>query len=199
MLTGFSIRRDFRISPSASVQQWQWDLRTAQFQILKEIPPHLAPRKSSASSQRGDLVASIGGNNVSVSKRGDPKGPYLTFRWLSYLFVAFTSEDTRLIAVAGPDPFGARMWDLEPNAEPLFFKSGKANIFSAAVSRDGAYLALGDRDGYISMWPLWKAAADELCARVTRNLSMEEWRRYVGESIPYERTCPELPAGTRAH
>jgi len=35
-----------------------------------------------------------------------------------------------------------------------------------------------------------------LCTRVWRNLSMDEWRLYVGENIPYERTCPSLPPGT---
>ena len=38
-------------------------------------------------------------------------------------------------------------------------------------------------------------AADHLCTRVSRNLSREEWRIHIGDSIPYERTCPDLPAG----
>jgi hypothetical protein len=68
-------------------------------------------------------------------------------------------------------------------------------IRSTAISDNGEYLAIGDAEGNIWLWRLWTAAADYLCTRVSRNLSIKEWRYYVGESIPYERTCPDLPAG----
>ena len=45
------------------------------------------------------------------------------------------------------------------------------------------------------LWPLWTAAADYLCTRVWRNHSIEEWRFSIGEGIPYQRTCPNLPPG----
>ena len=32
------------------------------------------------------------------------------------------------------------------------------------------------------------------CRRAGRNLTCEEWRRFVGEE-PYTATCPELPPG----
>jgi hypothetical protein len=67
-----------------------------------------------------------------------------------------------------------------------------------AFSRDGSRLTLGRQDGSVHSWPLWNAAADSLCARVWRNLTMDEWLQYVGEGIPYERTCPSLPAGIGA-
>jgi tetratricopeptide (TPR) repeat protein len=35
--------------------------------------------------------------------------------------------------------------------------------------------------------------ADQVCKLVGRNLTYEEWQRFVGEAIPYERTCPNLP------
>jgi hypothetical protein len=39
------------------------------------------------------------------------------------------------------------------------------------------------------------ALAEEVCSKVRRNLTQEEWRRFVGPSVLYERTCPNLPAG----
>ncbi|HEY6340699.1 MAG TPA: hypothetical protein VIY49_04335 [Bryobacteraceae bacterium] len=33
---------------------------------------------------------------------------------------------------------------------------------------------------------------------VGHNLSMDEWRTYVGEGIPYQRTCPNLVPGPGA-
>jgi WD40 repeat protein len=33
----------------------------------------------------------------------------------------------------------------------------------------------------------------DACSRLTRNLTEDEWQRYVGAEIPYHRTCPNLP------
>jgi len=54
---------------------------------------------------------------------------------------------------------------------------------------------MDSRTGRLVVWRLWSEAADYLCSRVWRNLSINEWRLYTGESIPYERTCPKLPPG----
>jgi len=31
------------------------------------------------------------------------------------------------------------------------------------------------------------------CERVTRNLTIDEWKHYAGPEIPYRRTCENLP------
>ncbi|MEO1447760.1 MAG: hypothetical protein AAFV46_16300, partial [Cyanobacteria bacterium J06635_11] len=36
----------------------------------------------------------------------------------------------------------------------------------------------------------------EACDRLTRNLTRREWNRYIGEDLPYEQTCPNLPMPT---
>ena len=33
----------------------------------------------------------------------------------------------------------------------------------------------------------------EACRRLPRNLTKEEWARYIGPEIPYRPTCPDLP------
>jgi hypothetical protein len=33
----------------------------------------------------------------------------------------------------------------------------------------------------------------DACARLTRNLTIKEWLGYVGPTVPYHRTCPNLP------
>jgi WD40 repeat protein len=35
----------------------------------------------------------------------------------------------------------------------------------------------------------------QACARANRNLSRQEWERFVGPAHPYHRTCPNLPEG----
>jgi WD40 repeat protein len=33
----------------------------------------------------------------------------------------------------------------------------------------------------------------DACSRVTRNLTHEEWKQYVGTDVPYDKTCPKVP------
>jgi hypothetical protein len=68
---------------------------------------------------------------------------------------------------------------------------------AAVFSSDGARLRAMTRSTVLE-WPLWTAAADYVCTRVWRNLSLNEWRLYVGDSLPYQRTCPALPPGEGA-
>jgi hypothetical protein len=48
---------------------------------------------------------------------------------------------------------------------------------------------------------LWPARAESLaelvCTRVWRNLTLDEWRLFVGdpEQVPYQSTCPDLLPG----
>jgi hypothetical protein len=56
-----------------------------------------------------------------------------------------------------------------------------------AFSPDGKYLVTGNK-----AWLLWPDdLVAEACARLTRNLSPEEWRQYLGDE-PYRKTCPGL-------
>jgi WD40 repeat protein len=87
-----------------------------------------------------------------------------------------------------------QIWDLRNPTEGLILPAAGI-VSSVAFSSDGLRVAAANADGEARMWLLGQAAADDLCGRVWRNLSMDEWRRYVGESIPYEKTCPALPAG----
>jgi hypothetical protein len=38
-----------------------------------------------------------------------------------------------------------------------------------------------------------RLVSDSVCQKVWRNLTLEEWHKFVGIELPYERTCPNLP------
>jgi WD40 repeat protein len=170
-----------------------WDLRHPQ-PLPVRFPGHKSPVTSMAFSNDETLLASAGDDlAVRVWNLANPNTEPLTFRGSGY-FVKFSLDDSRLLAGGTAD---LRLWDLrEPNAPPLEFKGARAPIRAAAISPDGTRLAYGDSDGNVWLRNLWTAAADYLCTRVSRNLTPDEWRLHVGE-IPYERTCPTLPDGTR--
>jgi hypothetical protein len=48
--------------------------------------------------------------------------------------------------------------------------------------------------GYARVWE-WQA--DDLianaCATMPRNLTLAEWQQYIGDALPYQATCENLP------
>ena len=106
--------------------------------------------------------------------------------------VAFAPDGNRLASASFDNT--VHVWDLRHPAAPPVALSTFGRVFFAPA---GNHLASANEDG-VRIWPLWSAAADSLCTRVWRNLSMEEWKFYIGEGLPYERTCPNRPPGAGA-
>jgi len=75
--------------------------------------------------------------------------------------------------------------------------SGYGNaVYSVAFSPDGQTLASGSWDQTIHIWiARTEILAGKICQQVWRNLTLDEWRQFVGADLPYDRTCPNLVAG----
>jgi WD40 repeat protein len=90
-----------------------------------------------------------------------------------------------------------RLWNLrQPGDDPIVLRANQGKINSVAFSPDGARLAAGTDDQTILIWATrTEDLAQLVCGQVWRNLTLDEWRQFIGEGIPYERTCPNLPSG----
>lgn len=86
-----------------------------------------------------------------------------------------------------------RLWDLRRGdaAQAAVVLGGHGLwIWDFAFSPDGDRLVSGSADRTLRTWltrtELW---ADELCRLVSRQLTREEWKQYLGTDLAYEETC----------
>ncbi len=108
--------------------------------------------------------------------------------------VAF-SPDGRQLATGSFDKT-VKVWDTASGQELLTLSGHTDRIYAVTLSPDGEHLVSAGADDTIRRFTLNVEELMELaCSRATRNLSLDEWRKYLGGDVPYRRTCPALPSG----
>jgi WD40 repeat protein len=88
------------------------------------------------------------------------------------------------------------LWQTGRLEHPLTLGGPVSEVHSVALSPEGNRIAAGDAFGTVHVWDLGiEKVVDLACKAMRRNLTKEEWERFAGNNIPYQKTCPDLPSG----
>ncbi len=103
------------------------------------------------------------------------------------------SPNGSLLASAGLDR-KLQMWVVDHVDDlPIVMDNNNGYVWDLAFSKDSDYLLASFNDGEVRQWPTDpKALADQICPKLSRNMTPEEWDIYVGNGVSYETTCKSL-------
>jgi len=109
------------------------------------------------------------------------------------------SPDGKWLAI-GADVYKVFIYDSQTGQ--LFgdaFREHDGSVIALTFTPDGKLLLSASSDGTIVMHDMqpkdWLSRA---CQVVNRNLTPEEWTTYIGEALPYQAVCSNLPIETEA-
>ncbi|HEY5692728.1 MAG TPA: hypothetical protein VIS49_14830, partial [Cyclobacteriaceae bacterium] len=103
------------------------------------------------------------------------------------------SPDGLLLASAGLDR-KLQMWVVDQEEDlPILMDNNNGNIWDIGFAKGSDYLLASCNNGEIRVWPTdTRMLAEQVCPKLTRNMSPEEWEIYVANGIGYETTCKSL-------
>jgi WD40 repeat protein len=102
------------------------------------------------------------------------------------------SSNSQFLASSGYDG-KVLYWSLANADSPVILDDNGGFVFAVNFSSDGNYIASGSaHENRLVVRPAQLSQlADRICFLVSRNLTQAEWRNYVGNDIPYQKTCSD--------
>ncbi len=103
------------------------------------------------------------------------------------------SPDGLLLASSGLDK-RLQMWVVDHEEDlPILMDNNNGQVWDMAFSSGSDYLLTSCNNGEIRVWPTDpRMLAEEVCPKLPRNMTPEEWETYVTNGITYETTCKSL-------
>lgn len=103
------------------------------------------------------------------------------------------SHDGKLLASAGADK-KLQMWVLDyPEDLPIVMDNNNGFIWDIQFSKNSEYLIAACHESEIRVWPTNPSLlASQVCPKLNRNMTMDEWSKYVGSEILFENTCTNI-------
>ena len=75
---------------------------------------------------------------------------------------------------------------------PVVLSDNDSWVWDMDFSPDSQYLLAACEDGEIRVWATNPSImAENMCRKIKRNMSSDEWETYVGDEIPYSETCAD--------
>jgi uncharacterized delta-60 repeat protein len=95
--------------------------------------------------------------------------------------------------VSGSDDNTARVWEAATGEEVARITHDDI-VDSVAFSPDGRYVVSGSEDNTARVW-MWQSndLIENACKYMPRNLTRAEWKQYIGDALPYQAVCENLP------
>ena len=175
-----------------------WDVESRK-QIGEPLRGHDGAVYSIAFSADGKALAS-GSSDFSVilwsvENRQPIKSPLLSQNGFIYS-VAF-SPDGKTLA-SGAYQNSIQLWNVENIENPLQFGGpfvdNTLTISGLAFSQDGRILVSGSVDNSVILWDLGSESwIENICQRVGRNFTSDEWIQYFPSGEDYRVTCQQWP------
>ena len=105
--------------------------------------------------------------------------------------VAFSPDGAWL--ASGSDDQTVRLWQMSDLMRSRWRCGHEDFVHRLRFHPDGTWLTSGSNDGTVRLWLPWLWQLKEIgCQMVRRNLSWDEWQRYLPNE-PYHQTCPNRP------
>ena len=106
--------------------------------------------------------------------------------------VAFSPNGEHI--VSGSSDKTVRLWHRKTGraiGKPMHGHTQRVN--SVAFNPDGTRIVSGSDDMTLRIWPADNNWITQLCNKLTRNMSQEEWHEWISSDITYQEQCPDLP------